>query len=180
MFDPRPLGSLLAGMPCSTSKPGGGLPPSGRTDKIQNRLEEAYGMPNLAAESPYGGCAAISCAHPGSVSRILRSKGLINEVAASAGADSTNSAWTIRPISDSSIYSKPPPRPRDGKQRPSPRGVRSKQENPVTGRGVAIIVRQNAYWVGIAEIAIVPATKGTGNQVHHRWPIAAKSSIRVS
>jgi nicotinate dehydrogenase subunit B len=43
--------------------------------------------------------------------------------------------------------------------RPSPhRGARRTGTAPVTGRGVSIIVRQNAYWVGIAEVAVVPTT----------------------
>ena len=46
-------------------------------DKIQNRREEVYGMPNLGtqagAESPIGGYAASSCARPDSGSRTSRS-----------------------------------------------------------------------------------------------------------
>jgi nicotinate dehydrogenase subunit B len=43
--------------------------------------------------------------------------------------------------------------------RPSPHSAARKTGNdPVTGRGVCIMVRSNAYWVGIAEISVVPAT----------------------
>ena len=28
---------------------------------------------------------------------------------------------------------------------------------PVTGRGVSIMVRQNSYWMGIAEVKVTPA-----------------------
>jgi len=55
--------------------------------EIPTRLEEAYGMPNLAAESASGGCVATSCARRDSASKTSRWKGLMNEAAASAGAD---------------------------------------------------------------------------------------------
>jgi len=43
--------------------------------------------------------------------------------------------------------------------RPSPHsGARRTGNAPVTGRGVAIIVRERAYWVGIAEVAVSPST----------------------
>jgi len=158
MFDPRPLGSLLAGMPCSTSKPGGWIATEWPYDKIQNRLEEAYGMPNLAAESPYGGLRGNIMRTPGQRQQNFALEGLINEVAASAGADSIQ--FRMDHTTDQRLIDilKATAKAARWETRPSPRGVRSKQENPVTGRGVAIIVRQNAYWVGIAEIAIVPAT----------------------
>ena len=43
--------------------------------------------------------------------------------------------------------------------RPSPHpGARKTGAEPVTGRGVGIIVRSGGYWVGIAEVAVIPAT----------------------
>ncbi len=43
--------------------------------------------------------------------------------------------------------------------RPSPHpGARKTGKEPVTGRGVCIMVRANGYWVGIAEVAVTPAT----------------------
>jgi CO/xanthine dehydrogenase Mo-binding subunit len=43
--------------------------------------------------------------------------------------------------------------------RPSPRvQARRTGTGAVTGRGVCVIMRQNAYWAGIAEVSIVPAT----------------------
>jgi CO/xanthine dehydrogenase Mo-binding subunit len=43
--------------------------------------------------------------------------------------------------------------------RPSPRPDAGKTGNtPLNGRGVGIIFRDNAYWAGIAEVSVVPAT----------------------
>jgi nicotinate dehydrogenase subunit B len=44
--------------------------------------------------------------------------------------------------------------------RPSPRqaGIRSAGTEPLAGRGMCAVFRQNSYWVGIAEITVVPAT----------------------
>jgi CO/xanthine dehydrogenase Mo-binding subunit len=43
--------------------------------------------------------------------------------------------------------------------RPSPhRNARKTGSASATGRGVSIIVRQNAYWVGIVEVVVVPST----------------------
>src|SRR5438552_2065908 len=46
MEDPRPIGALLASMPCAVSKPGGWVATAWPYDKIVNRLEDASGMPN--------------------------------------------------------------------------------------------------------------------------------------
>jgi CO/xanthine dehydrogenase Mo-binding subunit len=43
--------------------------------------------------------------------------------------------------------------------RPSPRrGARRTGTAEVKGRGVCVMIRENAYWVGIAEVTVVPAT----------------------
>src|SRR6185437_8637293 len=65
MEDPRPVGALLAGMPCAASKPGNSVDTEWPYDKIVNRLEEAYGMPNLAADSAYGGLRGNIMRTPG-------------------------------------------------------------------------------------------------------------------
>jgi len=63
-----------------------------------NQLEEAYGMPNLAAESASGGLRATSCARRTAPANFAL-EGLMNEAAASAGADPSSSASTTSPTS---------------------------------------------------------------------------------
>jgi len=159
MFDPRPLGTLLAAMPCSTSKPGGWIATEWPYDKIQNRLEEAYGMPNLGAESVSGGLRGNIMRTPGQRQQNFALEGLINEAAASVKADPIqfrmDHATEHRLIDILNATAKAA----GWEPRPSPRqGTRKTGNNAITGRGVCIMVRQNAYWVGIAEVAVVPAT----------------------
>jgi len=159
MFDPRPLGALLAGMPCSTSKPGGWVATEWPYDKIRNRLEEAYGMPNLGSESASGGLRGNIMRTPGQRQQNFALECLINEAAASAKADPVQ--FRIDHTTDQRLIDilNTTAKAAEWESRPSPhRGARKTGTTPVTARGVSIIVRQNAYWVGIAEVAVVPAT----------------------
>ena len=159
MFDPRPLGTLLAGMPCSTSKPGGWIATEWPYDKIQNRLEEAYGMPNLGAESVSGGLRGNIMRTPGQRQQNFALEGLINEAAASAKVDPLQ--FRIDHTTDERLIDllNATAKAAGWEPRPSPRrGARRTGNRAVTGQGVCIMVRQNAYWVGIAEVAVVPAT----------------------
>ena len=72
MLDARLVGAMLAGMPCRHHKPGGFLATEWPYDKIQNRLEQVYGMPNLGAESPYRRSARADHAHAGTAAAELR------------------------------------------------------------------------------------------------------------
>jgi nicotinate dehydrogenase subunit B len=159
MFDPRPLGALLAGMPCSTSKPGGWVATEWPYGKIQNRLEEGYGMPNLGAESASGGLRGNIMRTPGQRQQNFALEGLINEAAASASADPIqfrmNHTTDQRLIDILNATAKAAGW--ESRHSPQPR-TRRTGTAPVTGRGVCIMVRQNAYWVGIAEVAVIPAT----------------------
>ncbi len=87
MMDPRPIGALLAGMPCSASKPGGWIATEWPYDKIQNRLEDAYGMPNLGADAASGGLRGNIMRTPGQRQQNFALEGLINEAAAAANTD---------------------------------------------------------------------------------------------
>lgn len=159
MFDPRPLGTLLAGMPCSTSKPGGWIATEWPYDKIQNRLEEAYGMPNLGAESVSGGLRGNIMRTPGQRQQNFALEGLINEAAAAAKVDPIQ--FRIDHTTEQRLIDllNATAKTAEWEPRPSPRrGARKTGNSAVTGRGVCIMVRQNAYWVGIAEVTVVPAT----------------------
>ena len=157
MFDPRPLGALLAGMPCSTSKPGGWIATEWPYDKIPHRLEQAYGMPNLAAESASGGLRGHIMRTPGQRQQNFALESLMNEAAAAAKADPVE--FRIRHTTDRRLIEllNATAQAAQWESRPSPRPARHKQ-GVVTGRGVCIIVRQNAYWVGIASIEVAIET----------------------
>jgi len=159
MFDPRPVGALLAGMPCSTSPPSGWIATEWPYDRIQNRLEEAYGMPNLGADASSSGLRGHIMRTPGQRQQNFALESMVNEVAAAVGADPiqfrlvhTSDPRLIDILEATSRAASWEPR-----ASPHPKARRTGTA-PLTGRGVCIIVRQNAYWAGIAEIEVTPTT----------------------
>ena len=157
--DVRLLGAILAGMPCCTPKPGGWVATEWPYDKIQNRLEEAYGMPNLGADSTSAGLRGNIMRTPGQRQQNFALEGLINEAAASAKADPIQ--FRLDHTTDQRLIDilNATAKAAAWESRPSPhRAARRTGTTPITGRGMCIIVRMNAYWVGIAEIGVVPAT----------------------
>jgi len=159
MFDARLLGAILAGMPCTTAKEKGFVATEWPYDKIQNRLEEAYGMPNIGSKSTSGGLRGNIMRTPGQRQQNFALEGFMNEAAAAASVDPiqfrlnhTTDPRLIEIIHATATAAKWEPRP-------SPHsGARKTGNDRVAGRGVCIMVRSNAYWVGIAEISVVPAT----------------------
>jgi nicotinate dehydrogenase subunit B len=159
MFDPRPLGALLAGMPAATSKPGNWVATEWPYDKIENRLEDVYGMPNLAGDSASGGLRGNIMRTPGQRQQNFALEGLMNEAAAAAGADPIE--YRLAHTSDERLIHllHATAKAANWEARPSPhRGARRSGSASVKGRGVCVMIRENAYWVGIAEISVVPAT----------------------
>lgn len=158
-FDARLLGAILAGMPCPTPKPLGWIATEWPYDKIQNRLEQASGMPNLGAETPTGGLRGNIMRTPGQRQQNFALEGLINEAAVAAKTDPIQ--FRIQHTTDERLINilNATAKAAEWDARPSPHpAARKTGTAPVTGRGVGIIVRSNGYWVGIAEVAVVPET----------------------
>jgi CO/xanthine dehydrogenase Mo-binding subunit len=159
MFDARPLGAMLAGMPAGTNQPGAFVATEWPYDKIENRLEQAYAMPNVGGDSPYGGLRGLIMRTPGQRQQNFALESLINEAAAATHADPIQ--FRIQHTSDQRLINilKATAEAAGWESRPSPHpGARKTGKDAVTGRGVCIVVRANAYWVGIAEVAVTPAT----------------------
>jgi len=157
--DCRLLGALLAGMPCSTSKPSTWVSSEWPYDKIPNVLRESHGMPNLAAESAGGGLRGNIMRTPGQRQQIFALEGLINEAAGAAKADPIQ--FRIEHTSEQRLIDilNATAKAAGWEARRSPHsGARRTGASPLTGRGVCVVFRNNAYWVGIAEVAITPAT----------------------
>jgi nicotinate dehydrogenase subunit B len=158
MTDPRPLGALLAGMPCSTSPPGNWIATEWVYDKI-NRFEAAYGMPNLAADAVSGGLRGNIMRTPGQRQQNFALECLINEAAAAAKIDPVE--FRLAHTTDARMIDilNATAKAAGWQPRPSPQeSARKSGDTALNGRGVCIMRRANAYWVGIAEIAITPAT----------------------
>ena len=147
MFDARPLGAILAGLPAGETKPGGFLATEWPYDKIANRLERVYSMANLGAESPHGGLRGLIMRTPGQRQQNFVLESLMNEAAAKAGADPiefrrqhTTDARLIgvlNAVAKAADWEKKPAR---------------------SGKGVAIMRRAGAYWAAIAEVKVTPST----------------------
>src|ERR1700748_3726060 len=158
MMDARPLGAMLAGMPAGTTKPGGFLATEWPYDKIENRLEQVYAMPNVGNASPFGGLRGLIMRTPGQRQQNFALESLMNEAAAATHADPIQ--FRRRHTSDARLLDILTATAKTARcqSRPAPHnGVR--KTGVLQGRGVCVAVRQNAYWVGIAEIT-VDATTG--------------------
>jgi nicotinate dehydrogenase subunit B len=157
--DARLLGAILAGMPTTTSKPGMWIATEWPYEKIQTKLEEVYGMPNIGGDSVYGGLRGNIMRTPGQRQQNFALEGLMNEAAAIAKADPIQFRrdHTIEPrlleLLDATAKAA------RWEVRPSPRPDARKTGNaPVHGRGMCIMLRENSYWVGIAEVDVTPST----------------------
>jgi nicotinate dehydrogenase subunit B len=159
MLDARPLGALLAGMPAGTASPGGFLATEWPYDKVENRLEQVYAMPNLGAESPIGGIRGLIMRTPGQRQQNFVLESLMNEAAAAAQTDPIQ--FRLNHTTDQRLIDilQATSKAAGWTPRSSPHpGARRSGNDPVMGRGVCIMVRQNGYWAGIAEITVIPAT----------------------
>jgi nicotinate dehydrogenase subunit B len=157
MMDPRPIGALLAGMPCSASKPGGWVATEWPYDKIQNRLEDAYGMADLGADATSSGLRGNIMRTPGQRQQNFVLEGLMNEAAAAANTDPIQ--FRLDHTTDERLINilKATAKAAGWESRSSPHlQARKKGNDRVNGRGVCVMLRENAYWVGIAEITVVP------------------------
>jgi len=158
--DARMLGAILAGLPGATPAPNGWVATEWPYDRIQNRLEQVYGMPNLGAVgSDCVGLRGNIMRTPAQRQQNFVLEGLMNEAAALAGADPIQ--FRLDHTTDQRLIDvlQATAKAASWVSRPSPHsGARRTGNAPVTGRGVAIIARERAYWVGIAEVVVAPST----------------------
>src|SRR6187402_2986432 len=63
--DARIVGAILAGMPCSKPKAANWIATEWAYDKIEHRFEEAYGIPNLGADTSAVGLRGLIMRTPG-------------------------------------------------------------------------------------------------------------------
>ena len=96
---------------------------------------------------------------PGQRQQNFALEGLINEAAAAAGADPIE--FRLAHTTDERMINllKATAKAAGWETRSSPhRGARHTGTTAVKGRGLCVMIRENAYWVGIAEASVVPAT----------------------
>ena len=159
MFDARPLGAILAGASCGTVLPGGLLDTQWPYDKVEHRLQQVFAMDNIAWDSPYGGLRGNIMRTPGQRQQNFLLESLVNEAAAAAKADPIQ--FRLDHTTDPRLIGviETVAKAANWEFRASPvKDARRNGNDPITGRGVSAIVRSNAYWVGLAEIAVTPST----------------------
>jgi CO/xanthine dehydrogenase Mo-binding subunit len=157
--DARIVGALLASMPHSSPKPGYWVATEWPYDKIPHRREEVYGMPNLGSDSPTVGLRGLIMRTPGQRQQNFALESLMNEAASAVGTDPIE--FRLRHTTDQRLIDivQATAKAAEWKPRPSPRPeARRSGTEPLIGRGMSIMIRQNSYWVGIAEIAVTPQT----------------------
>ena len=157
--DGRLLGGLLAGAPSVSPKTTNWVSTESLYDKIPNMLQQAYAMPNLAAETVSGGLRGNIMRTPVQRQQNFALESLVNEAAAAVGADPiqfrldhTSDQRMVDVIAATAKASGWEPR-----RSPSPEARRT-GTSPLVGRGIGVMIRTNAYWAGIAEIEVVPST----------------------
>lgn len=158
--DARAVGALLAGVPTLTANDAAAIRTVFPYDAVPNVREQAFGLPQLAADAPVsGGLRGNIMRTPLQRMQNFVLESLINEAAAAAGADAlqfridhTTSERLIAVLKATAEAAGWTPRkaPRSDARRTGGRSVR--------GRGAAVIIRGGAYWVGIADVEVNPAT----------------------
>jgi CO/xanthine dehydrogenase Mo-binding subunit len=96
---------------------------------------------------------------PGQRQQNFALESLINEAAAAVNADPIQ--FRLHHTTDQRLIDilKATAKAAAWEERPSPHAnARRTGSEPLTGRGVAIMVRANGYWVGIAEVMVTPVT----------------------
>jgi CO/xanthine dehydrogenase Mo-binding subunit len=157
--DARIVGALLAGMPHSSPKPGYWVATEWPYDRIPHRREEVYGMPNLGSDSPTVGLRGLIMRTPGQRQQNFALESLMNEAASAVSIDPIE--FRLRHTTDQRLIDivQATAKIAEWKLRPSPSpGARRSGTEPLIGRGMSIMIRQNSYWVGIAEITVTPQT----------------------
>ena len=160
--DARMVGAILAEMPTLSPavKP---LSPVISTvwpyDKVPGVVERAYHTPNPAMSSAGGGLRGNIMRTPWQRQQNFGLEAIVNEAAAVVGADPIE--FRVQHTTDARLIeimkatadahgwtSRPSPNPEAGRSGTA----------PVKGRGVGVIIRSGAQWVGIAEVEVVPST----------------------
>jgi nicotinate dehydrogenase subunit B len=160
--DARMIGAVLAGTPGISPKTKPFYPAISTVwpyDKVPAVAESAYGIANLASESANGGIRGNIMRTPWQRQQNFALEAAVEEAAAAVKADPIE--FRIRHTTDKRLIQilQETAQAADWKSRPSPSPQAKKSgTTPVRGRGVGVVIRSGAQWVGIAEIEVVPAT----------------------
>ena len=160
--DVRMLGAVLAGLPHVTPRAGSQFSAVQTVwpyDKVPGVFEQAFFCENLAMETASGGLRGNIMRTPWQRQQNAALEGIITEAAAAVGADpiefrirhTTNDALIgiLRSTAEAAGW--------QSRSSPNPSARRTGTE-PVTGRGVGVVIRSGSPWVAVVEVEVVPAT----------------------
>jgi len=157
--DGRLLGGLLAGAPSVSPKATNWVSTEWMYDGIPHVFEQAFAMPNLAADTVSGGLRGNIMRTPVQRQQNFALESLVNEAAAAAGVDPVQ--FRLHHTSDQRMLDVITATAKaagwEPRRSPSPT-ARGTGAAPLVGRGIGVMKRTNAYWAGIAEIAVTPST----------------------
>jgi CO/xanthine dehydrogenase Mo-binding subunit len=185
--DERPIGALLAGLP-TDSTPGSPPQPflvySESTvwpyDKVPNLQEVGYGTAQIGqAASPLKvGLRAHSMRTPQQREQNFALEAMISEAAAAAGVDPIE--YRLRHTTDKRLIAVLNTLKQESgwQTRPSPNPKASATgSTPVTGQGMSVMLRSNAYIASAAEITVVPST---GKVTVDRYTVVVEPGLVVN
>jgi nicotinate dehydrogenase subunit B len=156
--DSTELGASLAGHPLNGTGVGGWTGPDLYT--FANAFELAHGLPELgAADSPYGfGLRTTFLRSPGQYQITFAQEAFVDEIAAKAGVDSL--AFRLQHLADARAIAvlQAAARSAGWDARPSPRPGASARGGTVSGRGIALVLRDGTYAAGVARVSVDPST----------------------
>ena len=139
----------MGGLPTTVAKPQNWLAVEWCYDGIAQRRERAWGMPNVAAESAYGGLRGNIMRTPGERQQNFALECLVNEAASRAGADAI--AFRKRHIGEPRLLELMDAAAKAAEWVPR---VAPNREAGGVGQGMCVMLRDNAYWVGIAQVRV--------------------------
>jgi len=160
--DARMIGAVLAGTPTISPKTKPLYPAISTVwpyDKVPAVVESAFGTANLGGDSANGGIRGNIMRTPWQRQQNFALEAAVEEAASAAKADPID--YRIRHTTDQRLIQilQETAQAAGWKSRPSPSAeARRSGTTPVRGRGVGVVIRSGAQWVGIAEVEVVPAT----------------------
>lgn len=156
--DSTELGAALVGRPMNGTGVGGWTGPDLYT--FANSFEVAHGLPELgASDSPYGfGLRTTFLRSPGQYQITFAQEAFVDEIAARAGKDSLE--FRLQHLDDRRAIAvlQAAAQSAGWDARPSPKPGASARQGTVSGRGIALVLRDGTYAAGVAAVSVDPAT----------------------
>jgi CO/xanthine dehydrogenase Mo-binding subunit len=175
--DSTELGAALAGKPLNGTGVGGWTGPDLYT--FANSFEVAHGLPELgAADSPYGfGLRTTFLRSPGQYQITFAQEAFVDEIAAKAGKDSLQ--FRLQHLTDERAIAvlQAAAKAAGWDARPSPKSGAGTKSGAVSGRGIALVLRDGTYAAGVAEVSVNPST---GKVQVQRVTVAQDSGLIIN